>query len=164
MSVRPSRVVVNPVIRNARVEDASALADLYRRSYAENEKIGFPSSVADCDEETVTRWIRDRTVFVAAHDGEFVGAVQMIPHLDRELPEIGRLAVSPEWQERGIGSALLESAEEHVKSDGWGTVRLRTLSDHPFLEDWYRRCGYERTGVQSLDNRPYDAPLLEKEL
>lgn len=164
MSVRPSRVVVNPVIRNARVEDASALVELYRRSYEENEEIGFPSSVADCDEGTVTRWIHDRTVFVATHDGKFAGAVQTIPRSDWDLPEIGRLAVSPAWQERGIGRALLEAVEEHVKSEGWGTVRLRTLSDHPFLEDWYRRCGYERIGVQRLDNRPYDAPILEKEL
>lgn len=155
---------MNPSIRSATVEDVPKLVELYRRSYEENAKAGFPSSVVDCDEETITQWMRDRTVFVATHDGEFVGAVQMIPRPDWELPEIGRLAVSPDWQERGIGRTLLESVEGHVKSEGWGVVRLRTLSDHPFLEDWYRRCGYERVGVQRLDNRPYDAPILEKKL
>ncbi|MCO8242648.1 GNAT family N-acetyltransferase [Haladaptatus sp. AB643] len=155
---------MNPAIRSAREGDAPQLVELYRRSYAENAKIGFPSSILDCDEGTIEQWIRSRTVFVATHDEEFIGAVQMIPRPEWELPEIGRLAVSPDWQERGIGRTLLESVEEHVKSEGWGTVRLRTLSDHPFLEDWYRRCGYERVSVQRLDNRPYDAPILEKKL
>ncbi len=164
MRIQPSEGTVNPVIRSAKGEDVSELAELYRSSYRENEKIGFPSSVVDCDDDTVAQWIQDRTVFVGAHDGEFVGAVQVIPRPDWKLPEIGRLAVSPDWQEQGIGRALLESAEEHVKSEGWGTVRLRTLSDHPFLEDWYRRCGYERIGVRELDSHPYDAPILEKEL
>ncbi|WP_161973150.1 GNAT family N-acetyltransferase [Halostella litorea] len=151
-------------IREATGGDVAALVNLYRSAYKENERMGFPSSVVSVDEATVRKWLRTRSVFVATRNGEIVGASQLIPRSDWEVPEIGRLAVSPDWQERGIGGDLLESTEQYANSEGWDRIRLRTLSGHPFLEGWYRRAGYERVGIERLDERPYDAPVLEKEL
>lgn len=158
------RESVEREIRNATRDDAPALVTLYREAYRENAAMGFPSSMTTVEESTVEAWFDDRTVFVATRPGEVLGAVQVIPRSDWDVPEIGRLAVLPEAQGQWLGGRLLERAEEQVRSDGWTRVRLRTLSGHPFLEDWYRRAGYERVGIERLANRPYDAPILEKEL
>lgn len=151
-------------IREATVEDVPALVTLYRRAYAGNERLGFPSRMTAVDRERVQEWLRTRSVFVARHRGEIVGAAHVIRRSDWDVPELGRLAVAPAHQERGIGTRLLEYGETQIRSAGWERLRLRTLSGHPFLEDWYRRRGYERIGVEYLDDRPHDAPVLEKEL
>jgi predicted N-acetyltransferase YhbS len=151
-------------VRNATVEDIPGVVEVYHSAYRENKRMGFPSSVLECDTEAVADWLRNRTVFVATDGKEVVGVVQLIPRSDWETLEIGRLAVVPDHQGKGIGQLLLESAEEHAKANGYDSIRLRTLSGHPFLEDWYQQEGYERIGVEQLSNRPYDAPIMEKEL
>ncbi|MFB9808051.1 GNAT family N-acetyltransferase [Haladaptatus pallidirubidus] len=151
-------------VRNATAEYVSVLVKVYHTAYRENKRMGFPSSVLECDTDDVADWLRNRTVLVAKREDEIVGVVQLIPRSDWDTPEIGRLAVSPDYQGEGIGQLLLESVEEHAKADGQDSIHLRTLSRHPFLEDWYRQEGYERIGIERLSNRPYDVPIMEKEL
>ncbi|WP_262178155.1 GNAT family N-acetyltransferase [Haloarcula laminariae] len=153
-----------PEVQNARTADVPALVELYHRAYEGNKRIGFPSSVLECGADDVAEWIHNRRVLVAIDAEEIVGVVQIIPRPEWNMPEIGRLAVSPDHQTQGVGTLLLESAEESLRAEGRESVRLRTLSGHPFLEDWYRRAGYERVGIERLSDRPYDAPIMEKGL
>lgn len=151
-------------VREADPTDVPALVDIYRRAYGENARRGFPSSMTAVRAETIETWLQRRTVFVATDGGAVVGVVQLIPRSEWEVPELGRLAVAPTHQRRGIGTRLLAYGEAHARDAGWTRLRLRALSGHPFLEDWYRRHGYERVGVESLAERPYDAPILETKL
>lgn len=161
------RRVVSPAsldVRDARADDAPGLVRLYRRAYKENERMGFPSRMTSVERDTMADWIRTRSVFVATANDALVGAVQVISRSDWNAPELGRLAVDPDEQERGIGNRLLAHAERHVRSEDWTRVRLRTFTGHPFLEGWYRRHGYERVGLEPLADRPFDALVFEKEL
>lgn len=151
-------------IRRATPADVQSLVRLYRRAYGENERRGFPSSMTELEPSTVHEWLDARRVFVAATDGMVVGAVQLIPRPDWGVPELGRLAVSPAFQRRGLGDRLLAFGERAAKEDGHERLRLRTLGGHPVLADWYRRRGYERVDVEPLPDRPFDAPILETEL
>lgn len=151
-------------VRRATAADVPALVALYRRAYAENERLGFPSSMTTVGPSRVASWLDDRTVFVATSDGDVVGAVHLIRRPDWPVPELGRLAVAPAHQGRGYGGQLLEFGEEYARDAGWERLRVRTLAGHPVLEDWYRRRGYARIDVEPLEDRPYDAPILEKHL
>lgn len=151
-------------VRTAADGDVSDLVELYRTAYSENERIGFPSSMTSLERARVEGWLRTRSVFVGVCEGDLLGAVHLIPRPDWEVPELGRLVVEPGRQGRGLGTRLLEFGEGRARSAGTDRIRLRTLAGHPFLEDWYRRRGYRRIDVEPLDDRPYDAPVLEKEL
>ncbi|UIO99632.1 GNAT family N-acetyltransferase [Halobaculum sp. CBA1158] len=174
--------MTDPAIRPAESADAPALAALYRAAYGRLADAGFPSSAADADADAVRGWLAERECWVAtrarghAHrtdagdagdagrDGDIVGAVQLRERDDWPCPEVCRLAVAPEQQRTGIGAALLDHAEGVVANRGGDRVRLRSFSDHPFLLDWYADRGYERIGLQELDHRPFDAPVLERRL
>jgi N-acetylglutamate synthase-like GNAT family acetyltransferase len=151
-------------IRCARPVDDGELAALYRAAYEQNAEHGFPSSMCECAAEDVAEWRRSRTVIVAERGGELVGAVQLLPRDDWDVPELGRLAVHPRAQGQGLGDRLRHRAETHACEHGCDRLKLRTLSGHPFLEDWYESRGYERVGIERLAHRPYDAPIMEKRL
>lgn len=60
------------------------------------------------------------------------------------INEIQMLAVEPRQRRRGIGQALLDEAEHHLRATGHRLVMvcLRKTGDYSRLADWYRRCGY----------------------
>lgn len=151
-------------IRTATIEDAPHLVDLYRRAYEANARIGFPSSMTSLARATVAEWLETRSVFVGVHGEEIVGSVHLIPRPDWGVPEVGRLVVAPAHQREGVATRLLAFAEAEARSAGHERLRLRAFSGHPFLEDWYRRVGYEHVDVEVLEDRPFDAAVMEREL
>jgi ribosomal protein S18 acetylase RimI-like enzyme len=58
---------------------------------------------------------------------------------------IGRLAVRPESQGRGVGSMLLEDALDHLARAGAPKVTLCTQSDNMRSLGLYARAGFEKT-------------------
>ncbi|RRJ32841.1 GNAT family N-acetyltransferase [Halocatena pleomorpha] len=152
-----------PDIRQATVEDANALAAVYRSAYQENRELGFPASAGSVSPVTVADWIRENEVSVAAIDGEIVGGVR----LERETThraKLSRFGVHEEYKGDGIGSELLAHAEEQAADRGYTTIRLTTPERHPYLPVFYRNRGYEKTGDHPLDNRSYDEIIMEKQL
>ncbi|MFC7135629.1 GNAT family N-acetyltransferase [Halobaculum litoreum] len=159
-----------PPIRPAADADAPALAALYRDAYGRLADAGFPSSAAETDAAEVREWLAERDCWVvddpAGHDDapRVAAAIQLRGREDWPCPEVCRLAVAPERRREGLGAALLDHAEAVVAERGHDRVRLRSFTDHPFLLDWYAARGYERVGLQRLDSRPFDVPILERRL
>jgi len=104
--------------------------------------------------------------------GNLLGVIGGIPQYDGHVWELHPLAVQPNMQGKGIGRALVEDFEEHVRSkDGltitlgtddednmtslsgvdlyeslWDKVKnIRNLKNHPF--EFYQKMGYVITGV-----------------
>ena len=57
---------------------------------------------------------------------------------------IHRLAVDPEHQKKGVGSKLMDFAENKSKSDGAESIRLDTFSQNTVNQNFYKRRGYVR--------------------
>ena len=56
------------------------------------------------------------------------------------------LAVRPEWQRLGIGTALVADLELRAAASGLSTVRLAAEHDNPGAAVLYRRLGYRQLG------------------
>lgn len=155
--------MTEPRVRPAAVEDAGALAAVYRSAYAENERLGFSANAGSATAEVVARWIEDATVLVAAADGEVVGGVR-IEATDPGRAKVSRLGVRADRKGEGIGSRLLARAEATARERGFDRVWLTTPPGHPHLPAFYRSRGDEETGPYPLENRDYDEIVLEKPL
>ncbi|MFC4407592.1 GNAT family N-acetyltransferase [Haloarchaeobius iranensis] len=153
--------MAEPAIRAATVEDADTLAAVYRTAYRENRRLGFPAKAESATAETVTGWIREHHVLVATVDGEVVGGVRLSA-TDPDRVKLSRLAVHEDRKGEGIGSALVDAAEAWVRETGRETVWLTTPDEHPFLPEFYRSRGYEKTGDYPLEYRDYDEIRMEK--
>ena len=98
-----------------------------------------------------------RLSLLAWENGKAVGHILFTAaRLDPEQPEIScselaPLAVLPEWQNRGIGGALIEEGLKRLKKQG---VDLVFVLGHI---DYYPRHGFRSSGVQGID-APYPIP------
>jgi GNAT superfamily N-acetyltransferase len=106
-------------------------------------------------------------IVVARVDGHLSGSVR-VQALSDVTGEFGLLAADPQQRGIGVGRELVAFAERHSMARGLRAMQLELLVprtwSHPskdFLDEWYRRMGYEvirRTSVDDL--QPELAPLL----
>lgn len=150
-------------IRPATVEDADALAAVYRSAYRANRELGFPAAAGSATADTVASWIREYRVHVAERGGDLGGGVR-VERTGPDRVKVGRFGVREADKGEGIGTALLEHVEDRARARGDAAVWLTTPGEHPTLPDFYRRRGYVETGDYPLDHRDYDEIVMEKHL
>ncbi|WP_248908178.1 GNAT family N-acetyltransferase [Halocatena marina] len=150
-------------IREAVAADASDLVTVYQSAYRENRDRGFSAKMESVNERTVAEWIDEYRVYVATVDGDVIGGVRL-EETASERVKLSRLGVHDQWKGKGVGSRLIEYAENAMRASGYATIWLTTPQDHPYLPEVYRRRGYEKTGLYPLEYRRYDEIIMEKQL
>jgi ribosomal protein S18 acetylase RimI-like enzyme len=125
-------------IRQAMATDAAAIRELTRTAYAKwVPLIGREPKPMTADYDAALRDHRFDLLYVG---GSLAALIETIREADHLLVE--NVAVSPEFQGRGLGRRLMARAETLAKSMGFGEVRLYT--NQRFAENiaLYRRLGY----------------------
>lgn len=150
-------------VRRAAVDDADALARVYRSAYRENRDLGFPAKAEFATKREVVDWVETSTVLVATVADAVVGGVRL-EATGPDRAKLSRLGVHERRKGDGVGSELLDRAHEWLRDRGYDAVWLTTPGEHPYLPDLYRRRGYEVTGAYPLDYRDYDEVVMEKQL
>ncbi len=133
-------------LRPATVADVPAILAVTKAAYAPyTDRFDPPSGVVREQPESVERYFVTGGVIVADKDGEIVGAVRYEPHDDYLY--LGRLAVAPAWQGRGIGRRLVEAVEEWALLLGLDEVHLGVRMELTENRDLYRHLGYVENGT-----------------
>ena len=88
-------------------------------------------------------------LLVVEHDGALVGCCSLVP--EEERASFGLFAVRPAQQGAGVGSALLQAAEERARELGLHEVEMTVVSVRTELLAYYARRGYLPTG----ETRPF---------
>jgi ribosomal protein S18 acetylase RimI-like enzyme len=127
------------LVRDAVVDDAAALIGLSERAWA-----GRPYFISPTVDQ-FRAWLRrsDLSLFhVATTREQIVGFVASSPH-DTHA-EIDDVQVDPDWQRRGLASALLTRNLELLTARGARPIRLHTEGDDPAgALSLYRRRGFD---------------------
>lgn len=130
------------------------LLALIMSSFAYMDGVIDPPSSAHClTPDNLRQKIRDELAFVALNDGEILGCIFCKPEAISLY--VGKLAVSPAAQGRGIGKALLAKAEETAHRLSLTSLRLETrielINNHRQFSSWgfvktaeNSHAGYER--------------------
>lgn len=140
-------------------QDAAAvLADLVNEVYAAAEEGMWPDGFTRTTPGEVAELAGTERLFVAYLNNRIVGCVR-VEQLDDQVGEFGMLAADPAVRGIGIGSALVQHAENFAASLGNHTMQLEviqprgfSLPSKEFLTGWYSRMGYEavRTDVPEV--------------
>lgn len=102
--------------------------------------------------------------WVAEDTGELVGFI-IARRTARRLGHIITLDVREARRRQGIGSALLRTAEEWLRSEGVARVRLETAADNPAAVTFWEKAGFVTVGVlKEYYLGRIDAYRMEKEL
>ncbi|MGB1286357.1 MAG: GNAT family N-acetyltransferase [Aggregatilineales bacterium] len=98
--------------------------------------------------------IEKNLTFIVTFDKQTVGFLslsQPFPH----SAEIYVMGIHPDFHRRGAGKALLNAAENYLKSQGVRFLQVKTLSDkHPSPEYAQTRKFYIGTGFVALEEFP----------
>lgn len=96
--------------------------------------------------------------FGAFTDNALAGIISLFEN-DKSF-QFRKLAVSPQYQKMGIGSALLNRVEEFAESEGgvviWCNARVSAIR-------FYTKAGYAQTG-KLFSKNGFDYEILEKEI
>ena len=156
-------------IRIAIEGDAHAIESIRVRGWQAAYRHVFPPADLDALSVDAGRWRprlesppRGWTTFVAETDAGVVGFASVVPSRDEEgVGELYAIYVDPDAWSTGAGRALIERAEEQLRS-GYGTASLWVLEDNPRARTFYERAGWaadgdwkaeERFGVRAVEVR-----------
>lgn len=135
-------------IREAGLDDAAAIAPLL-------DELGYPTTT-----EQARRRLRSlradpgTRVFVAVVGDEIAGlaGAQVAPVLEHDAPpcRLIALVVSDRFRRKGVGAALVTAVEAEARARGCPAVVLTTARNRHDAHAFYRRLGYEDTGLRFI--------------
>lgn len=112
-----------------------------------DEVIDPPSSAHRLTPASLAQKARDEIGFVAVENGKLVGCV--FCKLEPVFLYVGKLAIAPSHQRRGLGRRLLAAAEETARKNGLLTLRLETRIELTANHLAFSRWGFEKTAENS---------------
>ena len=136
-----------PTITQATLKDIPALSQLLDEHFSQEEE--FTPNITH-QEEALQKIIANKeigTIFVAKVDNRVVGRVSLLFTVSTALG--GRVAlledmvVSSNYQNRGIGKALLDHAIEYAKAQQIERITLLTDQSNQKAQKFYSSFGFE---------------------
>jgi N-acetylglutamate synthase-like GNAT family acetyltransferase len=84
-------------------------------------------------------------IFIAEHNDAVIGCVMLYPIADEEKIKLRQMAVYDEWQGKGIGKILVDTAENYAKDKGYSAIILHARK---VSEGFYKKLGYDTTSSE----------------
>lgn len=161
-------LVSNLVIRPASPDDAEGIVRVYVDSW--NTGFGTRMPFIEVDTARLERWRHDLSGgtptrwWVAERMELVIGFVGIGPCRDpveAGLGELDTIAVTPSAWHSGVGKALMGTALAALRSDGYHSAALWTLSRYPLGESFYVSTGWRLNGATRDGNNQvrYDHDL-----
>jgi len=170
--------ISDPVIRQARIEDAALLADLGARTFAETfaanntpeDMAAYLASSFGQDMQAAELVDPHSLFLVAEIDGVAAGYAKLgsgvIPEgvTDDKPIELVRLYVSQEWLGRGIGAALMRACIDEAAQKGYRTIWLGVWEHNDRARAFYQKWNFREVGnhIFQLGNDPQTDILMER--
>lgn len=102
------------------------------------KKIEYPQRAAKLLEAYLSTEPRGS---IAAFNGhELIGSAYA--HTWGKVGWTGPLEVLPQWQGKGIGTALMKAADRYLRRKGCDVIGVETMGDHDRHISFYRKLGY----------------------
>jgi ribosomal protein S18 acetylase RimI-like enzyme len=155
---------VNISIREANPDDADSLSTLARQTYADafGHSMRASDLTAHLDNKLsaaqISKMLREDTFLVACAEADLLGFVQFGDvNLDEKLiaqptkirpsdREVRRLYVRAAYQNRGVGTQLLDAALNHSQLRNSTTVYIDVWKDNRGAQRLYGRYGFVKVG------------------
>jgi GNAT superfamily N-acetyltransferase len=143
------------------------LVRIINEAYAVGEAGLWLEGTARTEPGEIAEAIRGGGMLAATVDGQIAGCAYLRP-LNGDTADLGLISVAPQRWGSGVGSQLVRSGEELMRSRGMTTMQLELLVPkgwvHPEkdrLRAWYTRLGYRVVRTAPFDDvAPHLAPGL----
>lgn len=117
--------------------------------------------LADESADSVDDYIERGRCYTALRAGRVAGEYVLL-HTRPFTAEIVNIAVRPEYQRQGIGTALLSHAVATARAAGFRLLEIGTGDTGAGQIALYERCGFVRCGIErDYFRKYYPAPIIE---
>lgn len=164
-------------ILRGKIEDLELIFSLIKSCVEHMNKIGidqwddyYPNL------EVIKEDIEDESLFVLKDDNNILGIITLNEKQEEEYLDIEwqysegkqliihRLAISPNYQGRGLGDQLMKFAEEKAKELNYSSIRLDTYTKNKKALRFYEVRDYIKRGVMHFPHRQDPFIAFEKKL
>jgi len=146
MTIRPYHPSdADTVVRFALRAWAPVFKSIERAMDAEVYRAFYLNGWQESQREAIEGALAEQDAWVAERDGTPVGFVSVVLHREDSMGEIHMIAVDPDCQEEGIGTALTEHAVDWMREAGMDVAMVETGGDpgHAPARRTYERAGFE---------------------
>jgi GNAT superfamily N-acetyltransferase len=140
-------------VRLAEPHDLDAIMAVINAAFRKAESFFIDRDRLDLE---TTRSLMEKGKFLVGDDGGTIPACVYI-ELRGERAYLGLLSVDPQRQKTGLGTTLMNAAEDFCRKSGCRFIDLRIVNLRTENEAFYRRRGYVETGTS-----PFPAELTTK--
>jgi len=150
------------MIRSARLDDASRLAEIHIGSWQAAYRDLLPGDfLAGLNDELASRtgqwqdWLsidsERRAVLVVVDDDQVVGFAHLGPSGDKDLKasqvgELYAMYLDPAYYRQGWGSQLMDAAFEDLRASGFVEGSLWVMTDNTAARSFYERHSWQPDG------------------
>ena len=135
-------------LRLALIEDAEAITGVINVAFRKAESFFIDGDRVEV--ELVRSLLEKGTFLVAAENSDAGGALAgcVYVELRGERAYLGLLSVDPQRQNTGLGSKLMDDAEDFCAKSGVRFMDLQTVNLRRELPSFYQHRGYVETGTK----------------
>ena len=101
--------------------------------------------------DVLGRKIADREILLARRGDECLGYLRL-EYLWSKHPFIGLIEVSVDHRAQGVGRALLEFLEDHLREAGHRRLLSSSMADNHYAQLWHRKMGFSECGFLAAVN------------
>lgn len=137
-------------VRHAETDDYRALQELYAQPGVIHGALQLPYTSQASWKKRMEDKPDNVFIFVAQLDEMLAGSLTMVTEKNIRRKHVASImmGVHDDWQNKGIGSALMKAAIDY--SDNWlnlGRLELTAFSDNTAAIALYKKYGFEEEGV-----------------
>ncbi|HEX6302200.1 MAG TPA: GNAT family N-acetyltransferase [Acidimicrobiia bacterium] len=129
-------------LRSAKVQDREFLFELHRAAMGPYLEELFGPWDDAIQWEFFDRWFQRSEASVVVLEGEDIGVLGLEHRVDEVY--VTRIEIHPDWQNRGIGSAVMQQVLDQAAVDG-KAVSLHVFEINPAFR-LYERLGFATAG------------------
>ena len=144
-------------VRIAQREDAEKITTVINSAFRRAEEFFVEGDRVDVAE--VLNFLSSGKFLLAESEHTLLGCVYVEPrHLDsnrssaesQDRAYLGLLAVDPAHQQSGLGSMLMDAAEDYCRALGLRFMDIKVVNLREELAGFYRKRGYVETGTSAF--------------
>jgi N-acetylglutamate synthase-like GNAT family acetyltransferase len=161
---------MSTTIRQATIDDTFLLTALIRSSFRDVAE-RFSLTVANCPthpSNCAPEWIeaafqKDIRYYILEDKSIACGCVA----LEQARPGVcylERLAILPQFRQRGFGQALVNHIIAEAKKLDIGRVEIGIIAEHLELKDWYQRQGFVTENTTHFQHLPFEVTFMFREI